>query len=99
MKHHHEEAKREDPRPHHLHLHLPDSGRRDLRRAGVAGGDDPEEGAVPEESGAPEDVQLVRGGLRQAGEGGAAAEAAQSRGAVEVRRLVLLRHHRDHDHR
>lgn len=96
---HHEEAERSDPRPHHQHPHLPGGGSGRVRDPGVEAGEDSQEETGRQEVRAHAQIQLDQRELRGAGSGRAAAQASQSRGAVEVRRLLLFRHHCDYHNR
>ncbi len=95
----HEETKHQDPGVNHLHFHL------FARRSGcfwrfrVQDGDHPKEDPGRSEARANGQVQLEQSEFWRAGAGRAAAEAAQGWSSVEVRWLLLLRHHGHYYHR
>lgn len=95
----HEETKHQDPGVNHLHFHS------FARRSGcfwrfrVQDGDHPKEDPGRSEARANGQVQLEQSEFWRAGAGRAAAEAAQGWSPVEVRWLLLLRHHGHYHHR
>lgn len=95
----HEETKRQDPRPHRQHPHLLGGRSGRLPDPGVQAGEESQEEAGRQEARAHAQIQLDQSELRGAGARRFTAQTSQSRGPVEVRRLLLLRHHCDHDHR
>lgn len=95
----HEETKHPNPRVDHLHFHLFARRSGCFWRVRIQDGDHPKEGPGRSEARAHGQVQLEQSQFRRAGAGRAAAEATQGWGPVEVRWLLLLRHHGHHHYR
>lgn len=95
----HEETKRPDSRPHRQHPHLPGGRSGRVRDPGVEAGENSQEEARRPKVRTHAQIQLDQRELRGAGARRAAAQTSQSRGPVEIRWVLLLRHHCDYDNR